>query len=933
MEEHYVGPAAAAEQTLLCGEEKGEEAAAGDVTLVDLDVEGDEEENEKVKEGEEVKNADEEELNDEEAEAATEEEKEEKEEDGFNLPDDIILRIFALFSPRELAIVALVHRKWNKLSCSDELWKNFFSKSQHVRHRSTTWVLRKVQQPNNNKQQTQQKKGSPAYIRKTNLPALKQKTGGIALPLKGSLIVSGGRRVEVDSWKLFYRMTWKRTKIAREIYNSEKAYVNNLRTVVEFFIKPLKLAGPVLLSNANRKALFSEWEVILGYQSELLHDLEERMAEWSFDQCLGDIFKRMVSFMKVYTSYVNQYDKAIMLLAKLKAQKEDFRAYIHYLERRRECNRNNLNSFLIMPVQRIPRYVLLLRDLVSNTYVEHPDWEDLNHALEKMKELTGYIDQKKEESDRIQQLIAVQETLFGYYEPIVVPGRHLRQQGKLVVVSAIPARRPTQLVTTSTHRLLASAHRNPSTPFHTPGSSSSASAPSLSATPGSSSSPSGSSLSSSSASSPALTSSASPKIIKSTSSPSFFSSGTVGLKKKSFRRSRLPAKDDINMSASSPPQHHQRNKNFGADIQHETVLQCFLFTDMLIIAQQRANGKTKHLTNTLGGTLKKKFKAWKRGSAVFSTFSAPSPSSSAAVPFASSAPTSSFLSPTSPRRNEDNPSSADNGAHTVNNSAADAYQWLETIPLTAKTLIVEDHGNAGNGFQLITEEKAYHFRGLDKQEEDQWVTSLRVLTQTIQHACDGTNTVLRNKRFHPRQNQDGNPMGRTILPAGAGSVLCASSASSTAAFLTHYSSSSSSATASSPFVFSPAVPSAILERKKTEIPTSTAFPSTFSSITTSSSSSSGSSSSSSSSTLRTLPVIEIESNTSSDPASQSSSSPSPVSPSSSSSSSLSTDALPSPKSASAIIIKKLASDINTVTRKRTLSRSRSLSDFQNHIQH
>ena len=175
-------------------------------------------------------------------------------------------------------------------------------------------------------------------------------------------------------------------------------------------------------------------QVILGLNSSLLSELEERMAQWSFDQCLGDIFKQFVrtilpssfvlafltsgstlitparplharplqtSFLKVYTSYINNFDNSITTLAKLKQSNANFSAYLsvhtitytnspfprrrhapraldqphvtdrvgrpipiphsQYAESRKECHGLQINSFLVMPVQRIPRYVLLLK--------------------------------------------------------------------------------------------------------------------------------------------------------------------------------------------------------------------------------------------------------------------------------------------------------------------------------------------------------------------------------------------------------------------------------------------------------------------------------------------------------------------------------------------------------------------------------------------
>jgi hypothetical protein len=41
---------------------------------------------------------------------------------------------------------------------------------------------------------------------------------------------------------------------------------------------------------------------------------------------------------------------------------------------------------LIVPVQRIPRYVLLLEDMVKNTWENHKDLPNLQLALEKLKQ-------------------------------------------------------------------------------------------------------------------------------------------------------------------------------------------------------------------------------------------------------------------------------------------------------------------------------------------------------------------------------------------------------------------------------------------------------------------------------------------------------------------------------------------------------------------
>ena len=49
-----------------------------------------------------------------------------------------------------------------------------------------------------------------------------------------------------------------------------------------------------------------------------------------------------------------------------------------------QSSRLNLESFLIMPVQRIPRYLLLMRDMLKYTHKHHPDYSLLQQALSKL---------------------------------------------------------------------------------------------------------------------------------------------------------------------------------------------------------------------------------------------------------------------------------------------------------------------------------------------------------------------------------------------------------------------------------------------------------------------------------------------------------------------------------------------------------------------
>ena len=53
----------------------------------------------------------------------------------------------------------------------------------------------------------------------------------------------------------------------------------------------------------------------------------------------------------------------------------------------------------IMPVQRLPRYVLLLQDLVKHTNAWHEDYKNLSDAQAQMQTLTKNVNTQKQEAE------------------------------------------------------------------------------------------------------------------------------------------------------------------------------------------------------------------------------------------------------------------------------------------------------------------------------------------------------------------------------------------------------------------------------------------------------------------------------------------------------------------------------------------------------
>jgi hypothetical protein len=59
-----------------------------------------------------------------------------------------------------------------------------------------------------------------------------------------------------------------------------------------------------------------------------------------------------------------------------------------------------LLSLMITPIQRIPRYELLLRELIKNTSREHEEYEQLCIANVSIKEIAEFHNEKKRKDEQ-----------------------------------------------------------------------------------------------------------------------------------------------------------------------------------------------------------------------------------------------------------------------------------------------------------------------------------------------------------------------------------------------------------------------------------------------------------------------------------------------------------------------------------------------------
>lgn len=72
-------------------------------------------------------------------------------------------------------------------------------------------------------------------------------------------------------------------------------------------------------------------------------------------------------------------------------------------------------SYLIMPVQRIPRYVLLLRELKRNTPDDDPEFSTIVDALGKIELIGAHVNEHKRLVETMSKLLEVQVGMAAHH--------------------------------------------------------------------------------------------------------------------------------------------------------------------------------------------------------------------------------------------------------------------------------------------------------------------------------------------------------------------------------------------------------------------------------------------------------------------------------------------------------------------------------------
>ncbi|KAJ1557655.1 hypothetical protein HK096_006061 [Nowakowskiella sp. JEL0078] len=209
----------------------------------------------------------------------------------------------------------------------------------------------------------------------------------VMLMLIPHLIDSMPGRVPDDSWswksiELSDKEPMKREKrywIVHHMLETEQNYLDDLKLITRFFRKTL--LEEKIITEMSSKIAFEGMDEILETHTRFLNEIETAVLQGEQTPLSMTCINEME---KVYGKFIAGYSLSQREIREIGKQ-QDYERFA--------------TDIMVTPVSRLPRYVLLLKDLKKDTPVDHPDSKDLELALEEVQKLVKYIDNLKRQEE------------------------------------------------------------------------------------------------------------------------------------------------------------------------------------------------------------------------------------------------------------------------------------------------------------------------------------------------------------------------------------------------------------------------------------------------------------------------------------------------------------------------------------------------------
>ena len=184
----------------------------------------------------------------------------------------------------------------------------------------------------------------------------------------------------------------------------------------------------------------------------MVNIFEKKMARWEQDHAIADALfylvwshsnttfagkdddddNKQTPMLDVFARYCAGYGPALICLNERAEASDKFAAFLDMQAAGGMYAK--LPDYLILPVQRVPRYRMLLESLLANTWPRDPECAVIRKALDSVAAVADRINEAIREHQELEQLIRVSKQIKNAPVRLVVPRRAFLRDGMLVKI-------------------------------------------------------------------------------------------------------------------------------------------------------------------------------------------------------------------------------------------------------------------------------------------------------------------------------------------------------------------------------------------------------------------------------------------------------------------------------------------------------------------
>ncbi|KAG8509446.1 Guanine nucleotide exchange factor VAV2, partial [Galemys pyrenaicus] len=196
----------------------------------------------------------------------------------------------------------------------------------------------------------------------------------------------------------------KRSCCLLEIQETEAKYYRTLEDIEKNYMGPLRL----VLTPADMAAVFINLEDLIKVHHSFLRAID--VAMMAGGGTLAKVFLDFKERLLIYGEYCSRMEHAQTTLSQLLAGREDFRQKVEECALKVQDGKFKLQDLLVVPVQRVLKYHLLLKELLSHS-ADRPEKQQLKEALEAMQDLAMYINEVKRDKETLKKISEFQSCI------------------------------------------------------------------------------------------------------------------------------------------------------------------------------------------------------------------------------------------------------------------------------------------------------------------------------------------------------------------------------------------------------------------------------------------------------------------------------------------------------------------------------------------